>query len=155
MKILKTILVTALLLTVACGGGDTKKDASDNKAAKSTSESGLSAFQLEHGIGPITEVITASGTDAAMIKKGEDIFVMNCSACHKVGERYIGPDVQDIIDRRSPTYMMNMILNPDEMVKKHPEARKVLAEFLAPMPNQNLSQEDARAVVEYLVSLKK
>lgn|SRR5690554_320400 len=155
MKALKTILVTALLLTIGCGGGDTKKGASDTKATKSTTESGLSAFQLEHGIGPITEVITAAGTDAAMIKKGEDIFVMNCSACHKVGERYIGPDVQDIIDRRSATYMMNMILNPDEMVKKHPEARKVLAEFLAPMPNQNLSQEDARAVVEYLVSLKK
>lgn len=155
MKILKTILVTSLFLMVGCGGGDTKKAAGDNKATKSSSESGLSAFQFEHGIGPITEVVTVTGTDAALVKKGEDIFVMNCSACHKVNERYIGPAIVDIIDRRSPTYMMNMILNPDEMVKKHPEAKKVLAEYLAPMPNQNISIEDSKTIVEYLVSLKK
>jgi hypothetical protein len=48
---------------------------------------------------------------------------------------------------------MNMILNPAEMVEKHPEARKLLAEFMTPMPDQNLTQDDARAVLEYLRSL--
>ena len=45
---------------------------------------------------------------------------------------------------------MNMMLNPDEMVRKHPEARALLAEFMAPMPNQNVTEADARALVEYL-----
>ncbi len=151
-KIKLTALLTVLILVVGCGGGEPQ---SAKKNAPKVEKDGLSAFQLEHGIGPITEVITISGTDAAAIEKGENIFVMNCSACHKVDERYIGPAMVDVIERRSPTYMMNMMLNPDEMVKKHPEGKKMLAEFLAPMPNQNLSQEDARAVVEYLVSLKK
>jgi len=150
MKTIKvTALLTVLILAVGCGGGEPQS--AKNKAPKVE----LNAFQLEHGIGPITEVVTISEIDAAAIEKGENIFVMNCSACHKVDERYIGPAMVDVIGRRSPTYMMNMILNPDEMVKKHPEGKKMLAEFLSPMPNQNLSQEDAHAVVQYLVSLKK
>ncbi len=153
MKTIKvTALLTVLILVVGCGGGEPQS--AKNKAPKAEKD-GLSAFQLEHGIGPITEVVTISELDAAAIEKGENIFVMNCSACHKVDERYIGPAMVDVIGRRSPTYMMNMILNPDEMVKKHPEGKKMLAEFLSPMPNQNLSQEDAHAVVQYLVSLKK
>ncbi len=147
-----TALFTVLILVVGCGGGEPQ---SAKKNAPKVEKDVLSAFQLEHGIGPITEVFTISEVDAATVEKGENIFVMNCSACHKVDERYIGPAMVDVIERRSPTYMMNMILNPDEMVKKHPEGRKMLVEFLSPMPNQNLSQEDAQAVVEYLVSLKK
>ncbi len=153
MKTMKlTALLTALILVIGCGGGESKSSKSTIPKAENN---GLSAFELEHGIGPITEEVTISEFNAGMVEKGENIFVMNCSACHKIDERYIGPAIADVIERRTPTYMMNMMLNPDEMVKKHPEAKKVLAEFLAPMPNQNLTTEDARAVVEYLVSLKK
>ena len=45
---------------------------------------------------------------------------------------------------------MNMMLNPTEMVEKHPEVKGMLAEFLTPMPNQNLTEDDARAVLEYI-----
>jgi len=36
------------------------------------------------------------------------------------------------------------------MVDNHPETKKLLAEFYVPMPNQNISPEQARQVVEYL-----
>ena len=46
---------------------------------------------------------------------------------------------------------MNMILNPDEMLKSDPIAKALYAEYNNMiMLNQNLSQEDARAVAEYL-----
>jgi cytochrome c len=45
---------------------------------------------------------------------------------------------------------MNMILNPQEMVERHPVAKQLLAERMTFMANQNLSVEDARAVLEYL-----
>ena len=51
---------------------------------------------------------------------------------------------------RSPTFVMNMALNPQGMVEKHPVTRKLLAEFFTPMPNQNITPEQARQVVEYL-----
>jgi Na+/phosphate symporter len=44
---------------------------------------------------------------------------------------------------------MNQILNPEEMVAKDPIAKKLLAEYIAPMANQGLTEEDARQVLEY------
>lgn len=48
---------------------------------------------------------------------------------------------------------MNMILNPSEMVQKDPIAKGHLAEYPTQMPFQNVSQEDARAILEYLRSV--
>ncbi len=73
-------------------------------------------------------------------------------SCHKLGERFIDPALGDVLSRRTPRYVLNMILNPDKMVKRHPEAKKLLTEYLAPMAQQNLSPDDARAVLEYIRS---
>ena len=59
-----------------------------------------------------------------------------------------------IYERRSPEWVMNMILNPEEMVKKNDIAKKLLAEYIAPMANQNLTEDEARAVVEYFRTIK-
>jgi hypothetical protein len=42
-----------------------------------------------------------------------------------------------------------MILNPTKMTQEDPQAKELLAEYLTQMPNQNVSQEDARALLEY------
>jgi hypothetical protein len=65
-------------------------------------------------------------------------------------DRYVGPALGTVLSKRTPVYVMNMMLNPEEMVKKHPEAQAMLAQFMTPMPNQNLTEDDARAVLEYL-----
>ena len=45
-------------------------------------------------------------------------------------------------------------LNPEEMVNNDPIAKKLLVEFNgAPMANQNLTEDEARAVVEYFRTL--
>ena len=50
---------------------------------------------------------------------------------------------------------MNMILNPEQMVKEDPLAKELLIEFNgSPMANQGLTEEDARAVLEYFRTLK-
>jgi cytochrome c551/c552 len=141
----------ALLLAViaGCGGEPRSADASARVAARSGDESGE---QLEKGIGPVKNV-ELEALDPALAARGEQVFTLKCSACHKPDERYVGPALADVTTRRTPEYVMNMILNPAEMVEKHPEARKLLAEFMTPMPDQNLTQDDARAVLEYLRSL--
>ena len=49
---------------------------------------------------------------------------------------------------------MNMLLNPTEMVKEDPIGKALLAEYNnILMINQNLSQEEARAIAEYLRTL--
>ena len=48
-----------------------------------------------------------------------------------------------------------MILNPEKMIQNDPLAKELLTEFNgAPMANQNLTMEEARAVLEYFRTLK-
>jgi mono/diheme cytochrome c family protein len=88
--------------------------------------------------------------DKEMAEDGEKLFTAKCSACHKMGERYVGPPLGDITGRRSAAFIMNQILNPEGMYAKHPEVKKLLAEYMTQMPNLALTQEQARQVVEYL-----
>lgn len=141
-------LMTAVILLLAgCGGGG---DQADNGGANGqAAEDGLSAEQLEHGIGPI-KAFDPGPIDAELAAEGERIFNTNCSACHKMDSRYVGPALADVTERRSPAFVMNMILNPDVMIKEHPEGKKMFAEYMTPMANQNMTEEQARAILEYL-----
>lgn len=156
MKLSKIMIALSLSLAImltGCGGNGNGGDQKQTQAKKQQNETGLSDFEMKHGIGPVTETISLeTEIDKELAQKGKELFELKCSACHKVSERYIGPALNDVLDRRSPTYVMNMILNPDGMTKNHPEAKKLLQEYMSPMPNQGLSQEEARAIVEFLAS---
>jgi len=105
---------------------------------------------LEFGIGPIRS-LELGDLDPTLAAVGDELFAVKCSACHKLDERYIGPALRDVTEHRNPEYIMNMILNPEEMVKNHPVAKQLFAEYnFTPMANQQLSEQDARAVLEYL-----
>lgn len=80
---------------------------------------------------------------------GKKVFDEKCSACHKFGEKYVGPDLKSVTKRRSAEWIMNMILNPQEMTQKDPAAQELLATYMTQMTYQNVSQEDARAILEY------
>lgn len=139
------VVVFVLGLTVGCGGGSGDGGAQSGQ----TSESGLTAEQLEKGIGPVADV-DLGPVDAVLAAKGEEVFTIKCTACHKLDERYVGPPMRDVLTRRRPEFIMNMMLNPDEMIRLHPSVRELLAEYMTAMPNQQLTEEDARAVLEYL-----
>jgi mono/diheme cytochrome c family protein len=141
------IATMALLVTVACSGAAT------GIVADAVGPDGLTSFQREHGVGPLTKPVDVSASvDKTLAASGAKLFEQKCSACHKMDERYVGPPLGDVTKRRTPTFVMNMILNPQEMVLKHPASKKLLAEFMVPMPNLNLSTGEAREVVEYLRS---
>lgn len=142
----RRLLTVVALLFAACSGGDAPEQA----PAPAASTGDLTAFQIEHGIGPITEPIELGEPDAALAAQGEASFKVKCTACHRIDERYIGPQLGDVLDRRSPTYVMNMMMNPTGMTDRHPVAKALLAEYMAPMPSQDLSREEARALLEYL-----
>lgn len=104
------------------------------------------------GIGPIKE-LKLGPIDQSLVKKGKEIFESKCAACHKFDEKYVGPPLRGVTKRRKPEWIMNIILNPSEMIQKDPIAKELLAEYLTPMPFQNVSEEDARAILEYLRSV--
>ena len=138
MKKLSPLLVLVPLLCLSgCGGDKAPLDPMEDK-----------------GIGPVKSV-TLGPIDEAMAAKGKEVYALKCTACHKVEKRFIGPSPQGILDRRTPEWVMNMILNPEVMVKENAIARQLLAEYIAPMANQNLTEEEARAVLEYFRTLEK
>jgi len=139
--------VTLALLLAACGGTAEQQPAG---APEAPAAEALSAFELEHGIGPIKEPVTLGPVDPALAATGQGVFEQMCSACHKMESKYVGPALGDVTTRRSPAFIMNMILNPMEMVERHPVGKQLLAEHMTFMANQNLTQDDARAVLEYL-----
>lgn len=104
------------------------------------------------GIGPITSVEIGAEVNAEMVAKGQELFNAKCAACHKIGERYVGPDLKDVSKRRTPEWVMNMILNPEQMTKEDPTAQELLGEFMTQMTFQNVTQEEARAILEFFRS---
>ncbi|MDX1348860.1 MAG: cytochrome c [Putridiphycobacter sp.] len=107
------------------------------------------------GVGKIKNVELAATIDTEMAERGETLFNTNCSACHKTDKRFIGPNPTGIMDRRSPEWIMNMILDPKLMVEEDQCAKDLLVEFNgAAMANQNMTEEQARDILEYFRTLK-
>jgi len=105
------------------------------------------------GIGEITEVKLNDPLDAGMVQRGQAIFDMKCSACHKLtDQRVVGPGWKGLTERRKPEWIMNMVTNVDVMLDKDPAAQEMLKQCLVRMPNQNLSVGDARDVLEFAFS---
>ncbi|MBI2967305.1 MAG: cytochrome c [Bacteroidetes bacterium] len=103
------------------------------------------------GIGPVSSVSTGT-LDHTLAATGKSIFESKCTACHKIEVKHVGPALNGVTERRTPEWIMNMILNPTEMTQKDPIAKDLLATYMAPMANQNLTQDEARAVLEFFRS---
>jgi mono/diheme cytochrome c family protein len=139
-------LLLAVVTLAACGAD--RPDADPDSGA-SASASGPSAAELERGIGPVRQV-TLLPVDPALAAQGQTTFEMKCTACHKLGERYVGPPLGAVLERRTPEFVMNMMLNPSEMTQKHPVIRELVGEYMLAMPFQDLTEPEARAILEYL-----
>jgi mono/diheme cytochrome c family protein len=89
--------------------------------------------------------------DGARVAAGEQLFKdKGCSACHTFGRKMSGPDLAGVTMRRTAQWMENQILHPEVMTKEDPISRQLFAQFALQMPNQGLTPEEAKSVIEYL-----
>lgn len=143
----KTIILLSFICAIwSCG----------NKSTDNSADSGIKMEKPKandgKGIGEITSVKLNNPLNEAMVTKGEAIYNMKCAACHKLGaNRVVGPGFMGITERRKPEWIMNMITNTEAMLDADPVARKLFEECLTRMPNQNVSIEDARNILEFLL----
>ena len=146
MKYLASAVVVAFLS--ACGGGETTEEPATGDDPISYTKKAEEAKGPNKGIGPIKNIeLTAINDDLAV--EGEALFNKMCTACHKMDIKHVGPPLAGVTEKRTPEWIMNMILNPDEMTKKDPDAYALIAEYIAPMANQSLTEEQSRAILEY------
>ncbi|HEY5691861.1 MAG TPA: cytochrome c [Cyclobacteriaceae bacterium] len=151
MKKSYLLLFTAFLFS--CGGGQSKVDQLKEKYSVEPADP-YTKWETNYGIGPITSFELPADVDSELAEQGLKVFEAKCTACHKPDKKFIGPPPQGILTRRTPSWVMNMILNPEEMLQKDPIAKKLFMEFNgSPMANQNLTKEEARAVLEYFRTL--
>lgn len=155
-KISFFLMIAALAIVTSCGSSDNNNNQADdpaNNSENNTENNTANDDPMQNkGIGPITS-IELGDLDMDLAAQGEEVYNKLCTACHKATEKYIGPAPQGILERRTPEWVMNMILNPVEMTEKDPIAKALMAEYLSPMANQNLTEEEARAVLEYFRTL--
>jgi cytochrome c551/c552 len=142
---LTTILLSGIITLVACvDKTPSKKEPLDTQelTKNQTEEHGTEVkagnIQLTHPL------------NAQWVTEGKGIYELKCQACHKLtDEKLVGPGWKGVTQKRKPEWIINMITNVDMMLEKDPEAQKLLEECLVRMPNQNLSQEEARKVLEF------
>lgn len=154
-------------LLIGCGNNEDKKtkepvsigtQSSESKPKKETPKTSGDVVSTgvnfdSKGVGPFTS-IELGDMDDALAEKGEELFKMNCTACHKTDKKFIGPAIKGIFERRNPEWIANMIINPEVMVKEDPLAKQLLIEYNgSPMANQGLSQDEVRAILEYFRTL--
>ncbi len=164
-NIMRSLAAIAIITLISCGGKEEKKKdtlqigekpaTETQKVEPVATEKGTEMVDLTNkGIGPIKNVELGASVDQAMAAKGMEVYKTKCMACHKPDRKFIGPAPTGVLERRSPEWIMNMILNPEEMVQKDPIAKALLTEFNnSPMANQNLTEEEARQVLEYFRTL--
>lgn len=88
--------------------------------------------------------------NAQWVSEGKSIYDVKCQSCHKLtDERLVGPGWKGVTQRRKPEWIMNMITNVEMMLEKDPQAQRLLEECLVRMPNQSLTKDEARKVLEF------
>jgi cytochrome c551/c552 len=150
----KFLIVSGIsALLIACGGGEAQKTdaAAPAPAAQEPAAAPAADADAAKGIGKFTKVEVSPTLDAAMAEKGQTVYDVKCMSCHKLTEeRLVGPGWKGVTQRRTPEWIMNFATNVDEMLAKDPEAQAQLEVCLVRMPNQNLTDDDARGVFEFM-----
>jgi hypothetical protein len=145
------VLAFAGMALAGCGGA---KDTGSEQPAAQTGTSGTAAPAAGAAALPANldqgPRAGESPRDEAKAKLGEQLFqTKGCSACHAFGKRVTGPDLAGVSMRRTALWIENQILHPDLMVKQDPIARGLFAQFALQMPNQGLTADEARSIIEY------
>ena len=141
------IIVSASLFFAACGSEGVKKD------EKPVDVQELTKDQPEtHGPEvKETDITITNPLNAEWVGVGKSIYELKCQACHKLTEeKLVGPGWKDVTKRRKPVWIINMVTNTEMMLDKDPEAQKLLELCMVRMPNQNLTNEEARKVLEFM-----
>lgn len=149
----KFIVAGSFVLTLAaCGGGAGSKPVdSDTSSNSATTANGNPSYDAKRGEGKFTKIDIGDKLDAAMADSGTKVFNVKCSACHKLtSEKLVGPGWAGVTTRHTPEWIMNFVTNTDEMISKDPAAQSMLEICLVRMPNQNLSDAEARNLLEFM-----
>jgi len=153
MNKLSLLLVVVFALFLSCGKSKSEpgEDFSGSTTSEESATTDASSYDPNRGEGKHSNVELGASLDQAMAANGEKVANVKCTSCHKMtDERLVGPGWKGVTERRKPEWIMNFITNPDPMIDKDPELQAQLELCLVRMPNQSLSDPEARDILEYM-----
>ena len=138
-KMISILLLVGLL--VSCGG---KKEETSTPSKTETQVQKVDLSQISEDWPALNEELAS---------KGEKLFAQKgCNACHMVtDQKLVGPGLKGLNGRAGYRWSLAMILNPDSMLKNDERAKQLLKEYGTPMPNQNITLEEAEAILHYIL----
>ncbi len=152
MKKLAVMLFLGICIA-SCGGGagSDKKATADPYDATKKTDNGNPAYDPNRGEGKFTKVELGGKLDESLAGNGEKIYGVKCSSCHKTTEeKLVGPGWKGVTSRHTPEWIMNFATNTDAMINKDPKVQAMLEICLVRMPNQNLGDDEARSLYEFM-----
>lgn len=147
-NLLFALLLTGSLFVFSCkeGAKDEPKPVDVQELTKDKPET--HGTEMKEG-----DLTLTTPLDQAMVTTGKATYELKCQSCHKLtDEKLVGPGWKNVTQRRQPLWIMNMITNVDMMLETDPEAQKLLELCMVRMPNQNISQEESRKILEFMRS---
>lgn len=154
MKIFNVLLAICIIATlIACNNNAKTKtsEASTDQTAKEQKELVIHDYLKEgnKGIGPIIS-FTQPAFDQAVADEGNKLFIVRCTMCHEYGEDKLGPALKGITKKRTPEWILNLMLNTEEMFEKDPDALALKDKYESMMVSVGLNEQEAKSILEYL-----
>lgn len=156
MIVFGSLIFLLALFFAACSGSDNKDkgqtaEPATTEGTSEAKEGENPPYDPNRGEGKFHHVELGDKLDVAMAEKGQKIAELKCESCHKMtDERLVGPGWHGVTNRHKPEWIMNFMTNTDEMIDKDPKAQAMLEICMVRMPNQNLSDDEARSILEYM-----
>ncbi len=101
-------------------------------------------------------VLTTMISSALVVnaQDGEALFKQKCTACHSIGKgRLVGPDLKGVNERRTLEWFTKFVNGSQAFIQEDADAKAIFDEFQIVMPDQGLSDGEAKAIYDYIASL--
>ena len=149
---MKRVLTACIIVSAMYACGNQNGPSAITSSADEKKEPNANPkYDPKRGEGKFTTVEVGTKLDAAMADNGNKVFSVKCGSCHKTtAEKLVGPGWKGVTARHTAPWIMNFITNTDEMITKDPKAQAMLEICLVRMPNQYLSDADARNLYEFM-----
>lgn len=147
-KKLVVMLLSGTFFILACNEGAKKDPKPIDIQELSKNQPETHGTEVKEG-----EIAFTNPLNAEWVTTGKGIYELKCQSCHRLTEeKLVGPGWKGVTKKREPLWIMNMITNVEMMLETDAEAQKLLELCLVRMPNQNISKEESRKLIEFMRS---
>lgn len=105
------------------------------------------------GTATSTAVISSKPQQQEIDHPGRKIFKANCTPCHRMHQKLIGPALAGVLERRDSLWVIKMIRNSSQLIASgDPTAIKLFREYNGTQMTSftSFSDEDLKSLLEYI-----